>query len=94
MLFDNADDINLNLREYFPKCSHGNILITSRNRETRHHALSLNSNCKVSGLAAEEAKGLLLDITGLGEKLTTEIESLAATIVKACNFTLFELSLR
>ena len=37
LFFDNADDINLNLREYFPKCSHGNILITSR-----HSSMNLN----------------------------------------------------
>ena len=94
LFFDSADDITLNLREYFPGCSHGNILITSRNRETRHHALSQRSNCKISGLAAEEAKDLLLEIAGLGDKLTTEVESLAMTIVKVCNFAFLGLSVR
>ena len=94
LFFDSADDIHLNLREYFPKCSHGNILITSRNRETRHHALNQRSNCKVSGLTAEEAKGLLLEIAGLGETLTDEVESLAMTIVKVCNLTLVGLSVQ
>src|SRR3984957_18633645 len=31
LLFNSADDTMLNLRDYFPRCSHGNILITSRN---------------------------------------------------------------
>ncbi|KAF8224846.1 hypothetical protein L208DRAFT_1122411, partial [Tricholoma matsutake] len=31
LLFDNADNIMLNLSQFFPSCSHGNILITSRN---------------------------------------------------------------
>ncbi|KAJ7433524.1 hypothetical protein B0H11DRAFT_1632389, partial [Mycena galericulata] len=31
LFFDNADDPKINLNQYFPKCSHGNILITSRN---------------------------------------------------------------
>jgi hypothetical protein len=31
LLFDNADDPKINFNDYFPHCSHGNILITSRN---------------------------------------------------------------
>ncbi|KAJ7262824.1 hypothetical protein C8J57DRAFT_1333874 [Mycena rebaudengoi] len=28
LVFNNADDVNLNLAQFFPSCSHGNILIT------------------------------------------------------------------
>ncbi|KAJ7795198.1 hypothetical protein B0H14DRAFT_2920693 [Mycena olivaceomarginata] len=31
LLFDNADDPNINLFPFFPQCTHGNIIITSRN---------------------------------------------------------------
>ncbi|KAJ7433393.1 hypothetical protein FB451DRAFT_1380355 [Mycena latifolia] len=31
LFFDNADDPNINLNEYLPQCSYGNIVITSRN---------------------------------------------------------------
>ncbi|KAJ7463240.1 hypothetical protein FB451DRAFT_1139627 [Mycena latifolia] len=31
LFFDNANDPKINLNEYFPQCTHGNILITSRN---------------------------------------------------------------
>ncbi|KAJ7830908.1 hypothetical protein B0H14DRAFT_2806134, partial [Mycena olivaceomarginata] len=31
LLFDNADDPNINLFLFFPRCAHGNIIITSRN---------------------------------------------------------------
>lgn len=31
VIFDNADNINLNLANFFPNCRHGSILITSRN---------------------------------------------------------------
>ncbi|KAJ7817721.1 hypothetical protein B0H13DRAFT_1459993, partial [Mycena leptocephala] len=31
LLFDNADDPKINFNDYFPHCSHGKILITSRN---------------------------------------------------------------
>lgn len=33
LLFNNADDTSLVLREYFPLCLHGNIIITSRNHK-------------------------------------------------------------
>ncbi|KAJ7357959.1 hypothetical protein DFH08DRAFT_1042560, partial [Mycena albidolilacea] len=29
LLFDNADDPNINLFPFFPQCTHGNIIITS-----------------------------------------------------------------
>ena len=38
ILFDNADDPSIDLREYTPSCSHGNIIITSRNPGMRKHA--------------------------------------------------------
>ncbi|KAJ7446611.1 hypothetical protein FB451DRAFT_976970, partial [Mycena latifolia] len=31
LFFDNADDPRINLNDYLPQCSHGNIIITSRN---------------------------------------------------------------
>lgn len=82
LLFDNADDTTLNLRNYFPRCSHGNILITSRNRDTRHYAPSQRSNCKVSDLTPDDARGLLLEIAGLKDGRSNETEKLATAIVK------------
>ncbi|KAJ7765952.1 P-loop containing nucleoside triphosphate hydrolase protein, partial [Mycena maculata] len=38
LFFDNADDPNINLNSYFPQCSHGNIVITSRNPGLCVHA--------------------------------------------------------
>ncbi|KAF8224415.1 hypothetical protein L208DRAFT_1311574, partial [Tricholoma matsutake] len=58
LLFDNADDIMLNLSRFFPSCSHGNILITSRNRDTLIHAPGFNYN--VGSLTPEDARDLLL----------------------------------
>jgi len=37
LVFDNADNVDLKLKQYFPSCSSGNILITTRNRELRHY---------------------------------------------------------
>src|SRR5882672_5853454 len=72
ILLDNADDPTLNLRSYFPRCSHGNILITSRNRDTCSHALQF---CQVSDMRPEDARDLFLQITRL--ESTNEIEALA-----------------
>jgi tetratricopeptide (TPR) repeat protein len=37
-IIDNADDPDLDLTPYLPNCSHGTVIITSRNRKTRHLA--------------------------------------------------------
>ncbi|KAJ7937774.1 P-loop containing nucleoside triphosphate hydrolase protein [Mycena leptocephala] len=38
ILFDNADDPDINLRQFFPRCKHGDILITTRNPDLRFYA--------------------------------------------------------
>jgi hypothetical protein len=58
LVFDNADDLEINLQDWFPSCKHGNILITSRNPECCIHAP--DSNYEVSGMKPEEASHLLL----------------------------------
>jgi len=57
LLFDNADDTTLSLRSYFPPCSHGNIIITSRNRDA---CLYAPQSFPVSDMKPEEARDLLL----------------------------------
>ena len=37
LLFDNADDVTLNLGEFFPLSRSGNILVTTRNRDMCRH---------------------------------------------------------
>jgi hypothetical protein len=83
LLFNNADDTKLNLHNYIPHCSHGNILITSRNQDTCIYAPSLESNCKVSNLMPDDAKCLLLAIASWRENHSNdETERLATAIVK------------
>ncbi|KAJ7463935.1 hypothetical protein FB451DRAFT_452408 [Mycena latifolia] len=57
IVFDNADDIHLNLVKYFPSGSHGNILITSRNPDLGQHA---QAEHKIARMALKEATQLLL----------------------------------
>jgi hypothetical protein len=89
LLFNNADDTMLNLGKYFPRCAHGNILITSRNHEIRQHAKGQRSSCNVSGLTETEAGRLLLDVAGINDdEHADQNEILASTIVKVYSVTL------
>ncbi|KAJ7105341.1 FabD lysophospholipase-like protein, partial [Mycena epipterygia] len=57
IVFNNADDIQLNLGEFFPSGSHGNNLITSRNPALGQHA---QAKYKVDQIELEDAMNLLL----------------------------------
>jgi hypothetical protein len=80
MIFDNADDSSLDLRQYFPRCSHGDIIITTRNYGMVNLARGTSAHCKVSGMQPEEAKALLLKISGA--KTTWTTEEYSAILVK------------
>jgi hypothetical protein len=58
VLFDNADNPNVNLRKLLPPCNHGNVIITTRNEACHLHAP--DSNHLVSGMNPDEAVNLLL----------------------------------
>ena len=77
LVLDNADDPTLNLRLYFPRCSHGNILITSRNRDTCFYAPQF---CQVSDMIPEDSRDLLLKVAR--HEHNNETETAAMTIVK------------
>jgi len=79
LIFDNADNVDLNLKKYFPSCSSGNILITTRNRELRHYAAK-DADADVKGMGLEDAKNLLL-IQARAESNPGNI-ALAETIVQ------------
>jgi hypothetical protein len=86
LFFDNADDTSLNLLKYFPLSSNGNIIVTTRNDETRIHAPQ--SNLTVSSLTPDDAKDLLLKITDMREN-SEEIISQARNVVKASSPSFF-----
>jgi hypothetical protein len=81
LLFDGADDKDLNLCNYFPHVPYGNILITSRNENAKFWAL--DSHCGVSQMKSEEAKKLFLDISRISIKDSPVIEDLVANFVKS-----------
>ncbi len=63
LVFNNADDASLNLRQYFPRGSCGNIIITTRNRSLAV-ILAPKSNECVSTMSPEDSLNLLLACAG------------------------------
>jgi len=86
LFFDNADNVDLKLKQYFPSCSSGNILITTRNRELRHYTAK-DADADVKGMDLEDAKNLLL-VQSRTEN-NGENQALAETIVQVNYFFLF-----
>ncbi|CAE6463254.1 unnamed protein product [Rhizoctonia solani] len=60
VVFDNADDPNINLQTYMPQSADYNVLITTRCPELTGLAENSNAVCNVSGLEEHEAVELLL----------------------------------
>ncbi|KAF8218156.1 hypothetical protein K438DRAFT_1462197, partial [Mycena galopus ATCC 62051] len=76
LLFDNADDPNIDLFPFFPRCTHGNIIITSRNPELVVHGP--RSYSKIGDMDENSAIDLLLmraarDKTAENMKMASEI---------------------
>ncbi|KAJ7760873.1 hypothetical protein DFH07DRAFT_918494 [Mycena maculata] len=81
LFFDNSDDPKLNLNKYFPQCSHGNILITSRNPGLAVYA---GSQCKVSEMDETDAMHLLL--RSASQENTDHNRETATQIVKVLHY--------
>ncbi|KAJ7887689.1 FabD/lysophospholipase-like protein, partial [Mycena leptocephala] len=78
LLFDNADDPSIDLFPFFPKCTHGNIIITSRNPQLAVHGP--RSHSKVGDMNETDAIDLLL-LSAVKEKTIESVQS-ASEIVK------------
>ena len=91
LVFDNADNVDLKLKQYFPSCSSGNILITTRNRELRHYTAE-DADADVKDMDLEDAKALLL--VQARAKRSDENIALAETIVKVVIFAVFNRGFR
>ncbi|KAJ7895905.1 hypothetical protein B0H14DRAFT_542649 [Mycena olivaceomarginata] len=78
LLFDNADDPNIDLFLFFPQCTHGNIIITSRNPRLAVHGP--RSHSEVGNMEETDAIELLL--LSAAEDNTVETAERASEIVK------------
>ena len=84
LVFDNADNVDLKLKNFLPSCSSGNVLITTRNRELRHYTAK-DADTDVKAMDLEDAKKLLL-VQARAERNDENI-ALAEAIVQVVIFT-------
>ncbi|KAJ7814557.1 P-loop containing nucleoside triphosphate hydrolase protein, partial [Mycena leptocephala] len=77
LFYDNTDDPKLNLNSFLPQCTHGNIIITTRNPGLCVYA---GANSAVSDMA--EGDGLALLLKSAAQDITPVNERMAAEIVK------------
>jgi hypothetical protein len=89
LLFDNADDVNLKLKKFFPQCLFGNILVTTRNRELRHYSAK-NADAKVTGMDHKDGTNLLIHLAQVEE--SNENKALAEAIVQVLSLTFVSLN--
>ncbi|KAJ7887684.1 acyl transferase/acyl hydrolase/lysophospholipase [Mycena leptocephala] len=71
LLFDNADNPSIDLFDFFPKCTHGNIIITSRNPQLAVHGP--RSHSRVGDMNETDAIDLLL-LSAVKEKTLKDSE--------------------
>ena len=83
LFFDNADDVNLQLKKFLPLCVSGNILVTTRNQELRNYSAK-DANAKITGMDPEDATNLLLHLARVEE--SDENKALAEAIVQVLSF--------
>src|ERR1700761_7271598 len=89
VVFDNADDINLDIQHYFPRCSHGNIVITTRNANLCIYAR--NSNCDTSRLSPADSLDLFFSVSGLSSSDSDTVK-LATSFVNVPSLWYFHVS--
>jgi hypothetical protein len=87
LVFDNADDPNIDLNGFIPQCDHGNIIITSQNLGLRVYG----SDSLVADLEEEDAVTLLLK--SAKQPATISTRQTAADIVKVRQWSLISCSI-
>ena len=83
LFFDNADDVNLKLKKFFPPCLSGNILVTTRNQELRYYSAK-DADAIVTGMNHKDGTTLLLYLAQVEE--SNENKALAEAIVQVAFF--------
>ncbi|KAJ7463223.1 hypothetical protein FB451DRAFT_1494065 [Mycena latifolia] len=76
LFFDNADDPKIDLNNYLPHCSHGHILITSRNPGLCVYA---GAHCPVKDM--EEVDAIALLLRSAAQDATNHNKEIAAQVV-------------
>jgi hypothetical protein len=77
LFYDNADDPKIDLNRFIPQCTHGNIIITTRNP-----GLCVYAGAQSAVSDIEEGDGLALLLKSAAQDITPANERMAAEIVK------------
>ncbi|KAJ7817916.1 P-loop containing nucleoside triphosphate hydrolase protein [Mycena olivaceomarginata] len=80
LFFDNADDPEINMNNFFPQCNHGNIIITSRNPNLRVYG----AHSHVSDMEEPDAVALLLESSV--QDISSTNTQVAVDIVKELSY--------
>ncbi|QRV91158.1 nephrocystin-3 protein [Ceratobasidium sp. AG-Ba] len=76
LVYNNADDTQLDLSRYFPACSQVNILVTTRNYQNTGLACDIESQLHIRDMSKQDARKLLAKAAGISENLDCAAESL------------------
>jgi tetratricopeptide (TPR) repeat protein len=60
LIFDNVDDVNLDITPFLPQCNHGSIIITTRNRSLGTLATQDNFHIELGAMSIPEATESIL----------------------------------
>ena len=63
LLLDNADDPSFSLGDYIPKCTGGNVIVTTRNQECVLLGVGLQSTSHVYEMTEHDALDLLSQVS-------------------------------
>lgn len=77
LFYDNTDDPKINLNRFLPQCTHGNIIITTRNP-----GLCVYAGAQSAVSDIEEGDGLALLLKSAAQDIIPVNERMAAEIVK------------
>ncbi|KAJ7850963.1 P-loop containing nucleoside triphosphate hydrolase protein [Mycena leptocephala] len=77
LFYDNADDPKIDLNRFIPQCTHGNIIITTRNP-----GLCVYAGAQSAVSDIEEGDGLALLLKSAAQDITPANQRMAAEIVK------------
>jgi tetratricopeptide (TPR) repeat protein len=80
VIFDNADDPNLDLSRYFPVGTRGTILITTRNPDCRDYAAA-GSSWELGRMEVDEAITLILKTSNVNNVSDRRMRDLAKPVV-------------
>ncbi|CCA73509.1 hypothetical protein PIIN_07462 [Serendipita indica DSM 11827] len=85
IIFDNADDENIGIQKYLPNCSHGSIIITTRNPSLGN--LAPEAHVTLDIMSVEEAtQALFLSAMSVNEERTMRHVATAQKIVQRLGY--------